>query len=95
MYRVALESVLGFRLKDGAFIELKPCMPAEWPEFAIHYRHPENGTRYAIRVRNPNKTSGSIVRADLDGRELSVEQGTVRIPLYSDGARHEVAVTLG
>ncbi|HYE35730.1 GH36-type glycosyl hydrolase domain-containing protein [Methylocaldum sp.] len=94
MYRVALESVLGFRVRDGAFIELKPCIPAEWPEFAIRYRHPGSATRYTIKVRNPNKTAGNVVSANLDGGTVPVEQGAARIPLLSDGQHHDVVVTL-
>lgn len=95
MYRVALESLLGFRVKDGAFIELKPCIPAEWPEFAIRYRHPVSATQYTISVKNPNNTLGRVLDAEMDGQALSVEQGVARIPLLSDGRHHEVVVTLG
>jgi len=95
MYRVALESVLGFQVKDGAFIELKPCIPTEWPEFAIHYRHPASATCYSIKVQNPNKTPGRVLSVDLDGQAVPVEQGAARIPLLSDGRHHDVVVTLG
>ncbi|WP_434148482.1 GH36-type glycosyl hydrolase domain-containing protein [Methylocaldum gracile subsp. desertum] len=95
MYRVALESILGFRVKEGAFIELKPCIPAEWPEFVIRYRHPGNPTRYTIRVTNPNKKPRRVLSADLDGRPVPVERETARIPLLSDGRSHDVVVILG
>jgi cyclic beta-1,2-glucan synthetase len=95
MYRVALESLLGFRVKDGAFIELQPCIPAEWPEFVIRYRHPVSATQYTISVKKPNNTLGRVLGAEMDGQVLSVEQGVARIPLLSDGRHHEVVVTLG
>ena len=38
LYRVGLESILGFRL-EGERLRLEPCIPAGWPGFEITYRH--------------------------------------------------------
>jgi cyclic beta-1,2-glucan synthetase len=38
LYRAGLEWILGFRLHENR-VTLAPCVPPEWPEFTIHYRH--------------------------------------------------------
>jgi len=50
MYRVAIESVLGFSVEGGRELILRPCIPDEWPGFSIRYRVPGSGTTYDIRV---------------------------------------------
>ncbi len=85
MYRVALESILGFD-KRGDSLRVNPRVPAEWPEFTIEYRH--GSATYTITVHEPGRVraGASIVR--LDGREL--HDGV--IPLEDDGGRHVVDV---
>lgn len=50
MYRVALESLLGFR-KRGDHLFIEPVVPAAWPSFRIDYRH--GSTLYRIEVEEP------------------------------------------
>jgi cyclic beta-1,2-glucan synthetase len=95
MYRVALESVLGFRIVDGAEIRLKPCVPDGWPGFRIACGIPGRDTRYEIEVSNPGRKARSVVAATVDGRPVGVEDGEARIPLAGDGRVHRVAVVLG
>jgi cyclic beta-1,2-glucan synthetase len=38
MYRVILESLLGFSVREGREIVLRPRLPAEWPGARIAYR---------------------------------------------------------
>src|SRR5262249_39467828 len=38
LYRVALEDILGFRLR-GDKLRLAPCIPAHWPGYEITYRY--------------------------------------------------------
>jgi cyclic beta-1,2-glucan synthetase len=94
MYRVALESVLGFTLDGGDSILLKPVIPADWPAFSIDYRLPDGVTVYAIEVRNPTGGAAQVRSATLDGVPLAIEHGAVRIPLRG-GGRHAVDVLLG
>jgi cyclic beta-1,2-glucan synthetase len=84
MYRVGLESILGFT-KQGDTLELRPRVPRSWPGFTIEYRY--GGTQYTIRVE---QTDSGRDREDivLDGR---VVQGA-GIPLADDGGRHTVVV---
>ena len=88
MYRVALESVLGFT-KRGESLSIEPCVAATWREFAIEYRH--RSSTYAITVHNPDGVSHGVVRVEVDGHEVA--DRVVR--LADDGSRHEVVVTMG
>jgi cellobiose phosphorylase len=51
MYRLVVESLLGLRLQTteaGARLLFTPCLPADWPGYALKYRYRE--TTYAIDV---------------------------------------------
>ncbi|HWK88893.1 MAG TPA: hypothetical protein VNP72_02835, partial [Longimicrobium sp.] len=90
MFRVALESILGFTLRGGEAIVLRPRIPAAWPGFTLRYRTPD-GTRYLIALtRGP----GDAVSAQLDGSAVAVEGDAAVIPLLTDGAEHRVEVVL-
>ena len=88
MYRVALEGVLGFT-KRGDCLSIDPCVPAEWHEFAIEYRH--GATTYAIAVHNPNGVCRGVVCVEIDG----VDAPDRVVKLSGDGALHEVIITMG
>ena len=85
MYRVALESLLGFG-KAGQTLRIQPCVPTSWSHFQITYRH--RSATYIIDVRNPGaiQARGSLVT--VDGASLPDD----RIPLVDDGATHRVVV---
>jgi cellobiose phosphorylase len=42
-----LETLLGLTLEEGT-LKFKPCLPADWEEYTVHYRYGE--TVYRIRV---------------------------------------------
>ena len=67
MYRLIVESLLGLNL-DVDKLSLKPCLPADWTEFKIHYRYRE--TFYHITIRNDNSDT-AVCRMMLDGEELT------------------------
>ncbi len=88
MYRAGLESILGLT-RHGASFALDPCIPAEWPEYAITWRH---GTAtYEITVTNPDHRCRGIASAELDGDAVD----PASIPLRDDGATHRLRVALG
>ena len=90
-YRIALESLLGFRIvaENGErHLVVDPCIPKRWPGFEITYRH--GSATYRIRVENPRGVNGSVAHVALDGARLE----TVTVPLVDDGLNHEVIVTL-
>ena len=88
MYRAGLESILGLR-RHGAFFELQPCIPQTWPGFSIVWRL--GATQYAIDVSNPERQSGGVAHALLDGKPVDPRA----IPLLDDARRHELRVVLG
>jgi len=87
LYRVGLEAILGFT-KRGETLEIDPCIPAEWKEFSIEYRHGDS--TYTITVTNPSGVQRGVATVLLDGSPVSRP-----LALVSDGQRHEVIVTLG
>ncbi|MGH7823240.1 MAG: GH36-type glycosyl hydrolase domain-containing protein, partial [Candidatus Binatia bacterium] len=96
MYRVALESVLGFTIEEGKRIRVKPCIPDHWPGFGIDYRPPGGDTRYEIRVENPDGRAEAVKSFTIDGAAGAAEDGAARIPIVGgDGGVHRVVVTLG
>jgi cyclic beta-1,2-glucan synthetase len=86
MYRVGLESILGFQLR-GSTLFVEPCIPAGWKELTIEYRY--GTSTYAITVKNPDGVERGSVELTMDGREL--DGG---IPLSDDGRRHEVTASM-
>jgi cyclic beta-1,2-glucan synthetase len=94
MFRVGLESVLGFSIEEGSHIVLAPRVPDEWPEFSIQYHAPDGG-RYQIVVRNPQGSAGQVVGVTLDGAPLAPQAGAARIPLVQGVGSHHIDVLLG
>jgi cyclic beta-1,2-glucan synthetase len=88
MYRVALESLLGFQLR-GDRLQIAPCLPARWPGFELTYRR--GSTTYHIVVENPNGVQRGVARVTCDSTPLPDQE----IPLVDDGTLHEVRVHLG
>jgi cyclic beta-1,2-glucan synthetase len=86
MYRVGLESILGFQLR-GSMLFLQPCIPAAWKEFTIEYRY--GSSTYAITVRNPDGIERGAVELTMNGRELDAG-----IPLSDDGQRYEIIASM-
>jgi cyclic beta-1,2-glucan synthetase len=94
MFRVGLESVLGFSIEAGTHIVLSPRVPDDWPEFSIQYAAPDGGS-YQIVVRNPQGCAGQVVGVTLDGASLAPQAGAARIPLSPGGGLHHIEVLLG
>jgi cyclic beta-1,2-glucan synthetase len=90
MYRVALESVLGFTLEGGDSIRLRPVVPKAWPSYSIRYRMPDDATVYEISVRH----AAGAATATLDGQALPVSDGATLVTLKMDGAVHRIEMTL-
>ena len=88
LYRVGLESLLGFR-RTGDWLTFDPRLPTKWPGFSLEYRH--GSATYRVRVENHAGVEQGVRRVTLDGQE--VEDGV--IPLTDDGREHEVFVEMG
>jgi len=95
MYRVAIESVLGFTLQGGDSIRIKPVIPAAWPKFSLRYRVPGGDTSYAINVINDSAGAAPrVASATLDGTSVRIVDGAALLPLTDDGAAHQVTVIM-
>ncbi|MCI0362153.1 MAG: hypothetical protein L0211_27035 [Planctomycetaceae bacterium] len=83
MYRVALESILGFELR-GQHLRVRPCIPADWPAFEIDFRR--GRATYKITYRNgPNFSRPQVW---LDGERHSGEE----IELSDEQQSHEILI---
>jgi cyclic beta-1,2-glucan synthetase len=88
MHRLAVGAILGVTW-SGDTLGIAPCIPARWPKFTVHVRR--GGSRYVIRVENPEHVQRGIVRAELDGAAVD----PTAIPARDDGQAHEVRVIMG
>ena len=85
MYRVGLESLLGFT-RRGDVLVISPRVPADWPSFAIEYRF--GGSLYSIEVLEPAAVGRQGASVSVDGVEGSGDG----IALRDDGQPHRVIV---
>ena len=89
MYRIGLESILGFQLR-GDRLHVNPCIPSNWPGFEITYRY--KATLYIVTVENKGKAKGDIKYLELDSIAVDREQG---ILLVNDEKQHQIVLVLG
>jgi cyclic beta-1,2-glucan synthetase len=84
MYRVCVESLLGFQLL-GDRLRINPVVPASWPKFELTWRW--KSTTYEIAVHRPGVQS--------EPREVVVDGQTQpdgEIKLVDDGKVHKVTI---
>ncbi len=89
MYRAGMEGILGIS-REGTFLVVEPCIPADWPGFEATVKLGE--ARYDIRVENPSHRCRGVSCAALDGTPISCAVGRVRVPL--DKGVHELQMTI-
>ncbi|WP_295456516.1 glycosyl transferase [uncultured Thiodictyon sp.] len=94
MYRAGIEAVLGLRVEDGRTLVLKPCIPADWPGFRIHYRLPDGRTACEIVVDN-SAAGDRVVAASMNGQPSEVSEGAARVTLPEAGGTFRWEVRLG
>jgi cellobiose phosphorylase len=87
MYQAGLK-LLGIN-KQGANLELKPCIPEDWPEFSVNYKY--KNTLYEILVKNPNGKQTGGVSLEVDGKPFLPNQA---IPLTDDSGTHRIILVL-
>jgi cellobiose phosphorylase len=97
LYRLMLETLLGLRLEEGT-LKFKPCLPADWKEYKIHYRYRE--TTYHISV--VQRTDGK--RDEKRDAEAAIDpvvtvdgvlQAAPVVTLVDDRREHYVEVRVG
>jgi cyclic beta-1,2-glucan synthetase len=66
MYRVALESLLGFELR-GNRVKIKPCVPADWPGFELTFRRGVTTWKFIVDCHAESQTPTEFELVD-DGQ---------------------------
>ncbi|MFM7181646.1 MAG: GH36-type glycosyl hydrolase domain-containing protein [Verrucomicrobiales bacterium] len=94
-HRVVIESVLGLTLHGGKEIKLAPRIPDAWPGYSITWTEPDGKTSHVINVRNSNGAAATVRSCSVDGKAVSITNGSARWPIFADGASHAVEVELG
>ncbi|MBU0544483.1 MAG: hypothetical protein KKH97_03980, partial [Proteobacteria bacterium] len=85
MYSLIVESLLGLSLETDK-LSFKPCLPADWDGFTVHYRFRE--TIYHISVIQKKEGEKETTTVSVDG---VVQQGKT-VTLVDDGQKHSVEV---
>jgi len=85
MYRLLTESLLGLR-REGEYLSIAPCLPADWPTVTLHYRYRE--TLYHIAILQ--MPAGEAGRLMVDGQPCPRD----KIRLVDDRQTHQVRVTV-
>ncbi len=88
MYRVGLESILGFKKENDKLI-IDPCIPKEWKEYDIEYKY--NKATYKIKVKNPEGVNKNVKTISINGEETKDKY----IPLIDDNKEYSVEIVLG
>ncbi|OWT66430.1 GH36-type glycosyl hydrolase domain-containing protein [Candidimonas nitroreducens] len=91
LYRAGTEWLLGLR-KRGETLQIDPCIPADWRNLRLQYRH--GASLYTIEIENPQGVCRGVAQIEFDGAPLP--HGKKRaIPLVDDGRPHNAKVVLG
>ncbi len=84
MYRLILESILGFRVESNK-LYIQPCLPKAWPQFILTYRY--GTTDYKITVTQEISGKEAFV-ISMDGEEADLPY----IVLVDDQKIHEIGI---
>ena len=57
MYRLLTESLLGLH-REGNRLSLRPCIPADWDDYKLHYRFGES--MYLINIRQVDAAEATL-----------------------------------
>jgi cyclic beta-1,2-glucan synthetase len=88
MYRILLESMLGFR-RRGDVLTVEPCVPKRFERFEIEFQY--RGKSFSIHVENPNAQCSGVSYLEIDGKPVTDRQIRLDLP----GDRHHVRVVIG
>jgi len=89
MYRVGIEYILGFKLREGNTLYIDPCIPGNWQEYTISYQYKDS--LYKIYVKNPEGVNKGVKSIILDGQSIQNKGVT----LVNDGKEHELTIVMG
>ncbi len=94
MYRIVIESIIGFSVEEGAMILIDPRVPSSWGEFSISYKIPGDSAIYHIRIDNPDGRTRGIRSGNVDDANVEIREGVARIPIRSDGSVRHVELRM-
>jgi cellobiose phosphorylase len=88
MMKVATTWILGIRPQYHGLL-VDPCIPKDWANFTVtrHFRD----AVYEISVDNPSHVSKGIEKVVVDGEKLDSNL----LPIFADGKKHIVKITMG
>jgi cellobiose phosphorylase len=86
MYRLIVESLLGLHLEVDQ-LSFRPCLPADWKSFKLHYRYRETFFHITVEQTEPSATIKSV---SLDGIELA----GIKVTLVDDRQDHQVIILM-
>jgi cellobiose phosphorylase len=90
MYRLITESLLGLEREVDA-LRFRPCLPAHWPSYKIHYRYRDTTYHVLVtQVPGIDGVAGAVMTVKLDGRD----QHDALVPLVDDRQEHTVEVSV-
>ncbi|MFZ4876193.1 GH36-type glycosyl hydrolase domain-containing protein [Janthinobacterium sp. Mn2066] len=84
LYRLIVESLLGLT-REGNQLHIRPCMPAGWDRYKLHYRY--GASSYAITIE---KAQGQQTGLSLDGVAVDGDS----IPLLDEGREYSVLLRI-
>ncbi|AJA47338.1 protein NdvB [Clostridium pasteurianum DSM 525 = ATCC 6013] len=81
MYRVGIEGILGLSLVEGKGFRINPCVPREWKEYEINYRH--KNCVYNIKIERSEDNRSITVNGEAvqDGIIPFMEEGTHKVEI--------------
>lgn len=90
MHRAGIEGILGLT-RRGDILVLNPCMPKTWPEVTMKVIL--DAFKLHISIDNHSGTGTGISSAELDGKEVLIADGALRLPITH--GEHHLNLTLG
>jgi len=84
-YRLIVEKLLGLRWSAEGF-SLTPCLPADWPEFNLQFRHGD--TSYSLTVEHP----GQLRASEMEVIAANTEATDNFCAWSDDGQHHAITV---
>ncbi|NGP76550.1 glycosyltransferase 36 [Balneolaceae bacterium YR4-1] len=94
MYRVILESILGLEIVNEHTLLIDPSISPDWKEFSISLNNLEKGTRYDIKVTNPDGLEKGTLEGSVDGKPIPISGGNFKIKLKQDGKTHHITLSI-
>jgi cellobiose phosphorylase len=70
-----------------------PCIAKKWKGFAATRKF--RGTEYRIEVKNPKGVCKGVASVKVDGKDIAPVAKTAVLPIFPEGTKHEVEITLG